>query len=163
LNIFYLSPDPATAAQAQCDKHVVKMVLETAQMLSAVIHRHGIKDDAAYKPTHKHHPCTLWAGESRDNFLWLVEHGRALGAEYTRRYSKTHKSLRVIEALAHHADALPDIGPTPPAQAMPDEYRVPGDAVAAYRAYYTEGKSRTIKMTWRSPSVPPSWFTPCED
>ena len=162
MNIFYLSPDPVTSAQAQCDKHVVKMVLETAQMLSAVIHRHGIQDDAAYKPTHKHHPCTLWAGDSRTNFLWLVEHGRALGAEYTRRYSKTHKSLRVIEALAHHADALPDLGPTPPAQAMPDEYRVPGDAVAAYRAYYTEGKSRTIKMTWRSPSVPPAWFTPCE-
>ena len=159
MNIFYLHHDPAVAAQAQCDKHVVKMVLETAQMLSAVIDRHGIQDSAAYRVTHRNHPCTIWAGDSRTNYEWLVCHGLALGAEYTKRYGKTHKSLAVIQALAQHAPQLEDLGATCPAQAMPEMYRVPGDAVQAYRNYYSQCKAKVMPMTWRSPSAPPSWWT----
>ena len=159
MNIFYLHYDPAVAAQSQCDKHVVKMVLETAQMLSAVIHRHGIEDPAAYRLTHKNHPCTVWAGDSRTNFEWLVMHGLALGAEYKKRYGKTHKSVAVISMLGQNADLIEDIGATCPAQAMPDKFKVPGDAVQAYRNYYNHGKSQAMSMTWKAPSQPPTWWT----
>jgi hypothetical protein len=160
MNIFMLDSDSTVAAAQQCDKHCVKMVLETAQILSAVCARYGVIVEGGYRVTHKHHPCTIWAGDSRTNFDWLVEHGRALATEYTRRYGRVHKSLRVINLYAQHRDVIPDVGWTEPAQAMPEECRVPGDAVAAYRKYYNEHKSRVMSMTWRDPSQPPPWFTP---
>lgn len=158
MNVFMLAHDPREAALQQCDKHVVKMVLETAQILSAVCDRHGIVEEGGYRVTHRHHPCTVWAGDSQTNFRWLVAHGRALASEYTRRYGKTHKSLRVIDLYAGHAEAIPDHGWTEPPQAMPEECRVDADVVAAYRRYYTEHKARTMTMTWKHPAKPPSWF-----
>ena len=149
MNVFYLHENPTTAAQVQCDKHVVKMVLETAQMLSAVCARYDIIEEDGYRVTHRHHPCTLWAGDSRDNFDWLVKHGRALSDEYTERYGKVHKSRRVIDLYAQHRDAVPDIGPTPPAQAMPVLYKG-DDPVMAYRRDYTEHKRLTMSMPWKA-------------
>ena len=74
MNIFVLDKDPKKAATQQIDKHIVKMPLESAQMLCAALARHG-REDTPYKATHKNHPCTLWAGESQGNFRWLVKHG----------------------------------------------------------------------------------------
>ena len=36
MNIFALAKSPEVSAQMACDKHVVKMILESAQMLCAV-------------------------------------------------------------------------------------------------------------------------------
>ena len=71
MNIFVLDESPVTSAQMQCDKHIVKMPLETAQMLCSVWHRYGVGDLVPYKEVHKKHPCTLWAGDSMDNYDWL--------------------------------------------------------------------------------------------
>ena len=84
MNIFVLDTDPTIAAQMQCDKHVVKMPLECAQMLSTVHRHYGSDDFQLYKSTHKHHPCTLWAASSRANYAWLFDHFRALNDEYFR-------------------------------------------------------------------------------
>ena len=92
MNIFVLHTDPEKAATMMCDKHVIKMVLETAQMLCTIAHGMGY-DGAPYRSTHKNHPCTVWAAKTSSNWSWLLRHGFALCDEYTKRYGKNHKSI----------------------------------------------------------------------
>jgi hypothetical protein len=151
VNIFVLNQDPIIAAQDQCDKHVVKMPLESAQMLCTVAIINGLT--APYRMTHKNHPCTIWAGSTKRAFEWLVVHGLALCEEYHVRYGKEHKSKDVIEQIASLPLQLPS-GEMPCfAQAMPDQYRQ-ADPVAAYRAFYRGEKARFA--TWKT-SVPTWW------
>lgn len=151
MNIFVLDRDPKTAATMACDKHVVKMILETAQMLCAVGVTKGY--EMPYKATHSRHPCTLWAGASHANWTWLIEHGLALSAEYTMRYSKIHKSQRVIELARDMNLSFAEQQLTPFAQAMPPQYR--NDcAVTAYRAYYMGEKASFA--TWKTQT--PNWW-----
>ena len=144
MNIFYLDADPILAAQQQCDKHVVKMILETAQLLSTA-HRELDGDAYAdsvglYKATHKNHPSAVWVRECVANYHWAHVHLTALCAEYTRRYDKTHKTQRLLAPLAvmpsaiSSKDAITDVP-----QCMPDDYKC-SDSVAAYRAYYQQEK-----------------------
>jgi len=112
MNIFALHDRSKIAARMHCDKHVVKMCLETAQILSTVVHTAGRwpgtpyeyadhnKPMNFYRPTHAKHPCVLWAGETKANFKWLQRLGVALCCEYFYRYGKTHKSLLVIQDSA---------------------------------------------------------------
>lgn len=161
MNIFYLDPDPVIAARAHNDKHVVKMPLETAQILSTASARYG--RPAPYAPTHANHPSTLWAGTCRANYAWLVRLGLALCTEYYLRYGvrrgRQHASLAIIEQLAMPPADMPDGDFTPPPQAMPEDLRG-ADAVAAYRAYYINNKAHLA--TWSSPGVRPSWFPQLE-
>ena len=80
MNIFVVDEDPEVAARQLCDKHVVKMILESAQMLCTVAHEHGFV--APYKKAHPKHPCTLWAGKSPENWSWLIAHGLAMPEQY---------------------------------------------------------------------------------
>jgi hypothetical protein len=149
MNIFILDTNPVLAAQYQCNKHVVKMCLETAQMLSTIA-------GGPYKPTHVNHPCTVWARSSVSNFAWLYSHGVALCNEYERRYNKVHKCLNVIEnTLVNMSVTLPDEVLSPFAQAMPEELKNE-DAVKAYRDYYHQ-KSKTVDMRWTKRPIP-DWF-----
>ena len=152
MNIFVVDEDPELAARQLCDKHVVKMILETAQMLCTVADNQGY--DAPYRATHAKHPCTLWAAKSADNWSWLLQHGLAMCAEYTRRYGRTHKSEAVIMWCARLNIGFPESGLTPFAQAMPEQYRNEC-AVTAYRAYYHGEKSEFA--TWKSEV--PQWWT----
>ena len=151
MNIFVLHHNPIVAAQMQCDKHVVKMILETAQMLCTVAHAEGFP--APYRATHKNHPCTLWVGKSKQNWDWLIDHGLGLCKEYTRRYGKIHQSQKHIEWCSQLPIPLPSIGLTSFAQAMPDKYKN-RCAVKAYRAYYHGEKASFA--TWKTSS--PSWW-----
>lgn len=146
MNIFVLDNDVAKCAEYHCDKHVVKMILESAQILSTVCRQSGL--DVGYKPTHSHHPCTIWAGESLDNWIWLRNLTASLNAEYRYRYEKSnnHKSYDLVATLP--LPNIPDIGLTPFAQAMPDKYKH-DDAVVAYRNYYVNEKSDFLKWTKR--------------
>ncbi len=150
MNIFVVDQDPKKAAQMLCDQHVVKMTLETAQMLCTVAKQLGF--DVPYKSSHKKHPCTLWAGETQGNWNWLVEHGLALGEEYTARYGKHHKSHAVIKKCKNLGVCLPK-GRTPFVQAMNPEFK-DIDPVKAYRNYY---KSKTFSR-WKY-TQKPSWLT----
>ena len=97
MNIFFLHKDPLRAAKAQCDKHVVKMVLETAQMLSTGAHKFKyVNTPGIYKPAYENHPMTQWVSHTKDNYMWTCEHGLALSKEYTARYNKFHKSDVVL-------------------------------------------------------------------
>ena len=93
MNIFYLHQDPVKAAQYQYNKHVVKMILESAQMLCTAHHCIDTEfADVPYKIAHKNHPSTVWARRSANNYEWLYHHFVALSAEYKRRYGKDHLS-----------------------------------------------------------------------
>ena len=88
MNIFYLHSDPVVAAQKQYNKHVVKMILESAQLLCSAHHMLDSEIDVPYKLTHKNHPSAVWTRQSKQNYAWLYFHMLALGDEYTKRYGK---------------------------------------------------------------------------
>lgn len=163
MNIFYLDPDPETAALYHCDKHVVKMIVETAQMLSTVCHARVPGNwyfRNIYKPTHVGHPCTKWVGESAENFGWTLELLGHLLNQFDIRYGNVHRTgfvhdffkQQLGEILPH----LPDVPRTSPALAMPDQYKH-SDPVQAYRAYYRAEKASFA--TWRIVGTP-TWWTP---
>ena len=147
MNIFILDTDPNVAAQLHLDKHVVKMPLETAQMLCTINASYDIP--VPYKPTHKNHPCTVWANASRANYQWLVDLGLSLCHEYTYRYKKVHACQKIIESLAMCPPQITATEQTAFAQAMPDECHK-DNAVQAYQLYYKQYKSHIAKWTGRN-------------
>lgn len=154
MNIFILDKDPVAAAKMHCDKHVVKMILETAQMLSTAVRlTDGVNLDGLYRATHKNHPCSKWARESSANFLWLKDYGLALCAEYTNRYGKKHKSQSIIENVT--ADSIPAGPLTKFAIAMPDHCKISDNPVECYREYYRVEKRRFA--SWKY-TEKPEWF-----
>lgn len=161
MNIFVLDLDVKKCAEYHCDKHVVKMILETAQLLCGVHHivNQGTtdrlyNDQIPYKLSHKNHPCAIWARESLTNYLYLCELGLELCKEYTYRYGKRHKSQDVIEWCVTNKANICDKGFTEPPKAMPDEYKVKS-VVESYRNYYMGAKSGFA--VWKKRDVP-EWF-----
>ncbi len=166
MNIFRLHDDPEIAAAMHCDKHVVKMILETAQMLSTAwrmtdsdskyANEHGM-----YKSAHKNHPSTVWVRHGALNYFWTKRLFENLCKEYTYRYGKHHASERLLDAFS---DGVPSyslklcvIGtPIPFPQCMPDQYKVDGDAVTAYRNYYKGEKAYFAK--WNKGRDIPEWW-----
>ena len=153
MNIFALSISPRQSAQYHGDKHVVKMILESCQMLysahwfydpsgtsllSAPCRKNGGR---GYKQAHMNHPCTKWVRATRGNYMWTVRLTLALIDEYEYRWPGR------VHACKEHALWLKS--PPPPltdtrilafAVAMDDEYRVPDDPVASYINYYKGAK-----------------------
>ena len=157
MNIFYLHPDPVVCAIQHCDKHVVKMILEYAQLLSTAHHWvDGNPSVDCYKATHKNHPSAVWARENRSNYQWLWQLLDNLLQEYTLRYGKTHKteSSGVFLALKTLPCDLPGGKFTDPPQCMPD-YCKADDAVIAYRNYYIREKSYMAR--WKNTDSP-LWY-----
>ena len=155
MNIFFLDYDVEKCAQYHCDKHVVKMILETAQLLCVVHHMTDqVTDQVPYKLSHKNHPCAIWSRESLTNYLYLCELGLALCKEYTYRYGKRHKSQDVIEWCVTNKVNICDKGFTEPPKAMPDEYKVKS-VVQSYRNYYVGAKSGFA--IWKNRKKP-EWF-----
>jgi len=155
MNIFFLDESPTLSAKYHVDKHVVKMILETAQLLCGVHHATDqATDQVPYKLSHKNHPCAIWARESLSNYLYLCELGLELGKEYTYRYGKRHKSIEVIEWCIVNKPNIPDIGFTKPAMAMPDEFKT-DSVVESYRNYYMGAKISLA--SWKNREKP-FWF-----
>ena len=155
MNIFFLDNDIKKCAQYHCDKHVVKMILETAQLLCGVHHViDQVTDQGPYKLSHKNHPCAIWTRESLTNYLVLCELGLELCYEYSYRYGKRHKSQDVIEWCVINKPSIQDIGYTEPPKAMPDEYKV-DSVVESYRNYYRGAKASFA--VWKNREKP-FWF-----
>lgn len=182
MNIFWLDWDPKTCAQMHCDKHVVKMILELAQLMCTAhrlidgVQREEIRtlnngkqrrhklwvlpdgrQDNLYSATHRNHPCAVWVRACDFNYILCYNLFKELCAEYTRRYGRTHLcETKLVDVLA-----LPPINiafspvATDPPQAMPDQYKVPGNAIEAYRNYY-KGAKADIAQWKHSPT--PNWF-----
>lgn len=179
MNIFYLDSDPRIAAQAHCDKHVVKMILETAQLLS-IAHRildgteyidassgrklrrwrmpDSDREELLYKATHVNHPCAIWVRANYANYSWAFSLFAELSKEYTHRYGRSHLSFDKLEHLLvftpDHITKSKECTDVP--QAMPDEFKVPGDPVLAYRRYYLGSKAEIA--VWNNNRNPPEWW-----
>ncbi|MBS3740916.1 MAG: hypothetical protein KGY75_06985 [Candidatus Cloacimonetes bacterium] len=153
MNIFVLDKNINKCAQYHCDQHVVKMILESAQILCTALSLRGY--ETPYKPTHEKHPCVLWAKMSYSNFKWLSRLAYALNSEYRYRYSSKvdHKSISVVNEIQEYE--YKDRGLTEFVQAMPEEYRVKENAVKAYRNFYNYDKSRFAVWSKRHE---PDWF-----
>jgi hypothetical protein len=144
MNIFYLHKNPYKAAQYQYNKHVVKMILESAQMLCTAHHCYGSAKQQAnvpYKQAHLNHPSTVWARQSRETYMWLYYHMIGLGDEYTKRYNKQHLTItKCGEFLSTPPKYIKGNEWVQPPQAMPDEYK-DNCSVKAYWNYYIGDKS----------------------
>jgi hypothetical protein len=152
MNIFFLDFDTKKCAEYHCDKHVVKMILETAQLLCST--HWVIGSEAPYKLSHKNHPCSIWVRENLSNYLYLCDLGLELCKEYTYRYGKRHKSQDVIEWCLTNKPNISDTEFTEPPKAMPDEYKV-SNVIESYRNYYIGAKKDFAK--WKNRDVP-EWF-----
>jgi hypothetical protein len=148
MNIFILHDNPEIAAQFHCNKHVVKMILESCQILCTVHHMKEIHCDIPYRPTHTKHICVLWAGETEENFNWLLQLTKYLLMEYTYRYEKTHKCKEVYEWLILHPLSFSEKKLTNFVQAMPQEYKM-NNSIDAYRNYYNLGKKHILQYKRR--------------
>ncbi len=152
MNIFALDYSPGVAARWHNNKHCSKMILETAQLMCSTLNLLGL--ETPYKTCHKNHPCRLWAGENRNNFLWLGQLGIYLGEEFEYRYNKVHKSVEVIKFCIGKYRALPEGEMTKFALAMPDHYKV-DCPIQSYRNYYIGAKQHLAD--WGKREVP-EWY-----
>lgn len=152
MNIFVLDLNPIKAAKYHNDRHCVKMILETTQLLSTALPHLEKGRVGPYKSTHTNHPCSVWARECRGNYHWLWKLGVALCKEYTHRYGRVHRCEPHLENLRLSKRVSKKI--TPYAQAMPERYRLP-NVVTAYRAYYMGEKRHLAKWTNRKK---PCWW-----
>jgi len=147
MNIFYLDKDPINAAILQYNKHVVKMILESAQMLCTAHHELLDDPEVPYKPAHINHPSTIWVRKNTRHYFWLYEHMLALGHEYTNRYGKEHLSIiKCKEPLKLAPINMPTYEFEQPPQCMPDEYKDPC-SVQAYWNYYIADKHKIANKT----------------
>ena len=137
-----------------CDKHVVKMIIETAQLLSTAHHVANSWIKGMYRATHINHPCAIWVRASRQNYRWLLEYGQWLLFEYNHRYGKHHKTAEVMWYLQKPPKDIPNLEFTSPPKCMPDDYKF-GNTIWAYRKYYFYGKKH-IDKRWTKRN-PPAW------
>lgn len=164
MNIFYLSHDPSECAEWMVDKHVVKMIVESAQLLSTA-HRildgtdkvlPDCREQVLYKATHANHPSAIWARQSIENYNWLVDHMFSLMGEYTHRYGKTHKCFGEIGYMLQSPPKnLETWDWTPMPSCMDQQYIISDDPIVNYRNYYKLGKSHIHKWKNRNP---PEWI-----
>lgn len=179
MNIFYLDSNPRVCAEMHNDKHVVKMILEYAQLLSTA-HRilDGVpatasriksgrqytcynlsdnRDAMLYSTTHINHPSAIWVRQSEHNYNWLAKLLIELCSEYTYRYGKIHKvyatGLANMLYIAKPKN-IPKSYFTEPTPAMPDEYKA-NDSIQSYRNYYLGAKSAIA--AWKNREKP-TWF-----
>lgn len=177
MNIFVLHLNPKIAALYHCNVHLIKMILESAQILSTahrlldgkcVVHKtqnnrnvkrwvldDPVMEEKLYKSTHTKHPCVIWTTQSKKNYKWLYKLFYYLCQRYTYLYQKTHLcQTKLLKILKRYPTNIPNIPRTPFPQAMPDEYKVHNDPVTAYRIYYIYAKSNIAD--WKDQV--PWWF-----
>ncbi len=120
MNIFFLDKNPKLVAQYHVDRHVIKMNLENAQLISTA-YRSLTGNDKGYKSTHANHPCGKWVRNSYENYRWMLELGHYLNEEYRYRYDRDydHASWKIVTELPIiPCDLFPVVGFTIPALAM---------------------------------------------
>ena len=179
MNIFYLDKNPQQCAVEHCDKHVVKMIIEYAQLLSTAhrvldgvlykekspkgitVKRFKLDDDREqhlYKACHLNHPSAIWTRQTRVQYQWLFLLFVQCCDQYTKRYGRIHKTQSLASYLAHPPLNIDtSMRWSDPPLAMPDKYKVPSDSVQSYRNYYCGDKVAFAR--WTSPSEMPTWFT----
>jgi len=160
VNLFASDSDPTVSAISLADRHVVKMAVETAQVMWTALHLSapdGVPE-GGYRPTHRGHPCVRWAAASRENFDWAAAHGLALCDEYQHRYGKVHGSRAALERAASLRDLVPDGSATPFALAMDDDLKDVGDPHGSYRRCLLRKYAAWGSMARWTRRTPPTWW-----
>lgn len=162
MNIFVTSKSPLKSAKNLDNKRVLKMILESAQMLSTALHKHIANAPEAYKsalqipykPTHANHPCSLWAAETKANYYWLFRHYYALCNEYKLRYGKEHKCWQYMGQFYIGTQIIPDGPLTQFANCAANQskgisFKHLNEPIEAYKAY--------LSARWDTDARPPKW------
>ena len=175
MNIFIVDEDPITSARLLPDKHVTKMILESAQMLSIVfspwywdcgtVAKVNGEPFKTEKGAFRNHPCTAWAAECQANCAWLIQHACALCTEFRYRYDHKHKlenSLFECKKLFQRVTGNPITvyrEVTSFARAMPEEFKLDTSItdVEAYRMYVAS-KGWPTDNYLRKPERKPEWL-----
>ena len=179
MNIFYLDPHPKTCAEMHISKHVVKMIIEYAQLMSTA---HRVLDGVEYidassgrkikrwrlddereqqlmKASHINHPSAIWCRENKENYKWLYDMWCSLCDEYTYRYGKIHACAKLLEPLKNPPKNIAQKPFTEPTPAMPDDVKVIGDSIASYHNYYNKNKRGFATWQGKVNSRPiPTWY-----
>ena len=176
MNIFYLHENPIQNAKWHIDKHIVKMPIEYAQLLSTAhrlldgemylgktsngrnIKRWRLDDkreDILYKASHINHPSAIWVRESIENYYQMFKLYMATLAEFTNRYGKIHGASKPSVFLMRPPLNIPCVKKTEIPQCMPDYCKVKGNPIKAYRNYYINEKESFA--TWKNKEIP-QWF-----
>ena len=154
MNIFVTDSSPLESARALDDRRLIKMTLETAQLLSGMLWVTQYWDERMYRPTHLKHPCAQWAAADQYNFIWLGQHGRALGSEYMWRFNRAHKSSAVTHTclrkiypslLEMPLDWFPNLTKF----ANCSMFKENPDTIQAYRD--------TLNVKWQNDKIKPKW------
>jgi len=162
MNRFIIAHLPQEIAQSLCDKHVVKMVLEEAQMLCTVVRKANPEfadEHNLYRLAHANHPCTLWAGTTRSNYMYSFRLWNHIASEYKYRYGKVHASQRHLDAIRKGAKFVPEGELTAHPECFSDRTDLKTGEfwpVDSYRKFY-QTKQHRFKMTWTNRDVP-YWF-----
>ncbi len=169
MNIFRLQLCPTLAAQDYQDLHVTKICLEACQLLANCFSPEKLESapktqaGTVRKHAHKHHPVSLHTKETKDNYLWALNHGLALCAEFEFRFGKKHFCEEFIKWAA---DNVPDLVPEGKETEWPQCFKhhpdcvVPNDPVAGYRKYYKKTKmvfvirGKEVKAKWTKRGLP---------
>ena len=176
MNIFYLHEDPIQNAKWHIDKHIVKMPIEYAQLMSTA-HRlldgemyigktaigrnikrwrlHDEREDILYKASHINHPSAIWVRESIENYFEMYKLYMAVLAEFTNRYGKVHGSSKPSIALIRPPSNIPMVKGTQLPQCMPEMCKVKNNPILAYRNYYIVEKNSFA--SWKNREIP-EWF-----
>ena len=164
MNIFYVDHNPIKAAQQLPDKHVTKMPVETVQMLVSALIRYGVDHDVRTKAGTVHrggyhnHPCTVWCGDTRNNFAWLLAHGYGLCDEYQLRYGREHACKAQLDQVARYVSLIPAGEFTPPALAMPDELKVSDSVESYHNCIRNKVALKPLSFVWNKyPEHRPAW------
>ena len=176
MNVFYLDKNTWECAKMHCDKHIVKMIIEYAQLMSTAHRvldgtqyteiqngrkikrwRHGRDnyEQLLYKASHISHPSAIWVRNSASNYNWLYRLWVGLCCEYTHRYGKIHLTENKLYDIINNTPLNIPIGDfTDPPPAMPDYCKL-DTSIKSYRNYYLKEKKRFAKWTKRNI---PLWF-----
>ena len=180
MNIFYLDPDPKACAEMHCDKHVVKMIIEYAQLMSTAHRmidgdeytdlsingrkikrwRHPELNDVLMKASHVYHPSNVWLRQCNENYQWLYHMWLFLLNEYTYRYGKIHACARLKDVLGNIPKNITIGSFTPPTPAMPDDCKVLGNSLKSYHIYYATKKEHLWSWSGKINSRQrPAWLS----
>ena len=162
MNIFFLSTDPVKAAQMACDKHVNKMIVESAQMLANAYSLEVLTSDDCPKTqksnnrkhSYLHHPMSKWVLYSHSHWNWLLNHAISLCKEKFYRQQKYHFTEQFINWCKNNIPSLPIMGWSKPPLCMPYKY-TNTDTIEAYRDYYWGEKRKFAVWTKRQK---PEWW-----
>lgn len=157
MNIFHLDEDFEQSAAYHIDKHIVKIPLECAQMLSTANRSLGLNE--GYKSAYLNHPMTIWTRTCIENWLWMKTYALTLNEEWRFRYnhSRNHKAIDIILSLSEPISLLPSLNTiSRHPLCMPDYCKIPNDTISSYRNYYINEKN-TI-ASWREPRQKPEWW-----